>query len=242
MATSFRHNGVGMTAIVWAYAPDGFVIAADGRRMDADTHQVVSDEVQKIYSVKVDEFRLVYAWRGNTYLEMKNGAVIDFKIITDCIVQSMDMTTINAFAEFVERFRDALFPISRFIFEKNLQMYRQDRPIISVVFLSYFRGNPYFSELEILHDGNKILRPEAKSHPAVGKFRIFSGSEIAHKEFGKWDTTSLTLSHLATEAKRYIETCFRYQNVDPDASGIGGHIHIGQLRAQGFAWLISPRI
>lgn len=228
-----------MTAIVWAYGRDGFIIAADGRRIDSDTHRVDSDDVQKIFAVKVGDLRLVYAWHGNVHLEMVDGTVVSFKVITDCIIQSMDMTSITSFAQFVERFRDALFPASVILFQKNVQKYQQDKPIVGVVFLAYFDGQPYFTEMEIYHDGNKILRPEVEIHPASGKFRVFSGSEMAYKEFGECNKASLTLSDFADEAKRYIEICYKYQN--EDAFGIGGHIHIGQLEPQGFTWRLFPK-
>ena len=237
---SFRHNGADMTAIVWAYGLDGFIIAADGRRLDGDTREVACDVVQKIFSVKVDGLRLVYAWKGNAYLEAKKGPDIDFRTITDCIIQGLDIKNISTFAEVVEKFRDALFPISRMIFEQMLGQLPSDKPILGVVFLAYFGGYPYFAEIEIWHDGNQILRPTVECHPATGKFRIFSGSKMAHNEFGQCDTSSCVLSHLAAEAKRYIEICFKYQRVDCDASGIGGHIHMGKLEAQGYTWLIQP--
>jgi hypothetical protein len=173
---------------------------------------------------------------------MVNGTAIDFKIITDCIIQAMDMANILTFAEFVEKFRDALFPVSQFIFGGGLQELPLDKPIISVVFLAYFDGYPYFAEMKVCHDGNKVLRPDATSHPACGTFRIFSGSKLAKDEFGECDQTSLALPHLAAEAKRYIETCFKYQGVEQDATGIGGHIHMGQLESRRFLWLIPPKI
>lgn len=228
-----------MTAIVWAYGPEGFVIAADGRSVE--NGQIVCDKTQKIRSVKINKnFRLVYAWCGNRQVITTEGQKINLKTITDCIIDSLAQETIISFDQWVKRFGDILFPIARMIFEKNIARFQSGRSIAEVLFLSYFNGYPYVAEIAIRHDGVNILRPEIKCSIAPAEFGIFSGSEIAHKEFGGCNENARTLSDFANEAKRYIEICFKYQDVDADAAAIGGHIHIGEFTPNWFRWREQP--
>jgi hypothetical protein len=57
------------TAIVYAWTPDGFVIGADGRRSNLEGAHEIQDDVQKIFSVKRDGLRLVYAWSGSVHFK-----------------------------------------------------------------------------------------------------------------------------------------------------------------------------
>lgn len=81
------------TAIVYAYVGDGFVIGADGRRTDSESGLVVRDDVQKIFSIRRNELRLVYAWSGAvSFAHFKFG----FKDITDSILLDMDFSAPTA--------------------------------------------------------------------------------------------------------------------------------------------------
>jgi hypothetical protein len=62
-----------MTAIASVYTPDGFVIGADGRRVNPDG-RVESDDTRKIFGYSAANIRAVGAWSGSLTFEGRNSA------------------------------------------------------------------------------------------------------------------------------------------------------------------------
>jgi len=66
------------TAIAFLYTPPGFVIAADGRKRDSETHLVISDDAQKIF--EIPGMQVGYALMGTVELspEGSNEITVNF--------------------------------------------------------------------------------------------------------------------------------------------------------------------
>jgi hypothetical protein len=87
--------------------PEGFSIGADGRRRSTDD-AIETEIAQKIYSVKVSEQGLVYAWSGTTLAYRADGIPVDLKVLTDSVLQSINMRSIPSFSDFMNIFADKL--------------------------------------------------------------------------------------------------------------------------------------
>jgi hypothetical protein len=229
-----------MTAIVWTHIPEGFAIGADGRRRDSNSGQVESDKVQKIYSVRVRDLRLVYAWSGTTCIQRLDGVAFDFKFATDSILQSTDVSGVRSFSDFVAGFVDALY--SQLLFHIGIAVRIFDkREIARLLFLTHFRGSPCVAEIFVEHDGTVVLRPSVKCPAVTNRFDIFTGSKKAYEELkSKLDIAPGSLTEAAALVREYIAHCMRYQDVDSDCANIGGHIHTGIFKPTGFSWIDAP--
>ena len=233
------------TAIVSEHIPDGFVIGADGRRIDPVSGLIGGDATQKIFGVNLGmgKLRLVYGWTGATWFEAKNGTtLLDLKDLTDEVLQSLDMSSVSRFSTFVRLFIDRLLlffensPGSPDIF--------QNKEIATVLFVGYFDGEPCKAEIGIIRGQDTIFRPEITNLcvPAPFGYRIFTGSKAAFKVSNLSSGLPSSLQEAATRVRDYIRLCFSHR--DPPLNGenpIGGHIHIGQLTPRGFRWIDPPK-
>jgi hypothetical protein len=236
----FRHNGSQMTAIAWAYISRGFVIGADGRRMDESSGLVASDSVQKVFSVRIPRLRLVYAWSGTTVLKRRDGLELDFTFVTDEILQSVDMAQTSTFWEFVQQFSDCLYAVLLPTIGNVVYKFDKDE-IARLLFLGYFDDKPFTSEIFVRHEGPKLLRPIVEFPFLSTRFDGFSGAKKACEIFGN-QVLPDSLLDAAKLVRKYIELCFIHR--DPPLEGenpIGGHIHIGKFPPEGFSWISQPK-
>jgi hypothetical protein len=237
---SFQDNGRTMsTAIVWAYIPEGFVIAADGRRMDGA--KGYRDNIQKIFSVRAGKLRLVYAWSGATFFETTDKtAVIDMKEITDIILRSIDTSSVVVLSDFLRLFSNALYTILLSPIGAVLKTV-EEKQMPQVLLLGYFQGEPYTAEIFTRRKNSTILRPEIKCRPMTNRIDVFSGSKRVSEEFDRTPRSEPSSLHEARFLiQEYITRCVNYQNVDSECAQIGGHIHTGKLTPKGFSWLDCP--
>jgi hypothetical protein len=228
-----------MTAIAWVYLSEGFVIGADGRRTDVDSGEIVSDAVQKVFSVKIPNFRLVYAWAGSTVFKKEDGTELNLKLLTDGILQSIDTSQTVTFSDFIQKFGDFLYVTLRILLGTSVERCKKDE-IARLVIFGYFKNQPYVGEVFIQHSGPNLLRPEIKCPPVSYRFDVFSGSKKACKMFGQHFLPD-SLSDAAKLVEEYIKLCFVHR--DPPLEGensIGGCIHIGKFTSDKFSWIRSP--
>jgi hypothetical protein len=107
----FRHNDDEMsTAIVSVYTPDGFVIGADGRRINEQSGVVDSETTQKITGFKLKRFKAAYAWSGITTVTLVDGREFDYKIASDCVLNAID-DSVGSFSNLIRRFGDGLYAL-----------------------------------------------------------------------------------------------------------------------------------
>jgi hypothetical protein len=229
------------TAIVSEHIPDGFVVGADGRRKDGDL--IASDTTQKLFGVNMGKLRLAFAWTGNARLEDKNGrTLLDFKYLTDEVLQSVDMTSVNQFSDVIQLFNERLLAIlkgtsgSPDIFPAN--------EVASVLFVAYFYDQPCKAEITVNRGQDTVFTPRitALSVPAPFGYRVFTGSQAAFKLSDLGLGLPSSLQEAATRVRDYIRLCFTHRDPPLDcANPIGGHIHIGQLTPKQFLWIDPPQ-
>jgi hypothetical protein len=232
---SFRHNYPMSTAIVWVYIPEGFAIGADGRRMNGGV--VESDETQKIYSVRVGKTKFVYAWCGTTAFEL-NGSSLGFDEVTDGILLSLDTSRIQSLSDLLTMFTDALHKILLSPIGAVLANVTPDQ-MPQVLFLGYFQGWPFTAEIHTMRQGTTILRPEIKCAPVSVRVDTFAGSKRVCEEFGE-RSEPRNLDEAIDLIREYMTRCVAYQGVDEQCSKIGGLVHTGIFRPNGFTWVDYP--
>jgi hypothetical protein len=229
-----------MTAIAWAYISKGFVIGADGRRTDESSGLVVSDSVQKVFSVRIPKLRLVYAWSGTTVLKRRDGLEFDLKFVTDEILQSIDMARTSAFSEFVQKFSDCLYAVLLSTIGNIVCKFKKDE-IARLLFLGYFDDKPFTSEIFVTHEGSKLLKPIIECPPLSTRFDGFTGSKKACEIFEDQILPD-SLLDASKLVRKYIELCFIHRDSPLEGENpIGGHIHIGQFPPEGFSWISQPK-
>jgi hypothetical protein len=228
------------TAIVYAYIPEGFVIGADGRRTDLESAPpTIYDNTQKIFAMRRDKLRMVYAWSGaTTFAFFEFG----FKEFTDRILLEMDFTSLSSFPEFVSAFCKDLNSFLLSLLGPIRPASLQTQPP-QVLFVAYFEGKPWIAELVVNHTDlmPRIERIECLSNMAAC-FRVFSGSKTAYFKFvpsGQVPSFA-SLGEGSILIRDYIKLCFVHPDKTETINPIGGHIHIGQLKPNGFLWVDSP--
>lgn len=228
-----------MTAIAWEFTPEGFVIGADGRRKIDGV--IVTENAQKIYSVKWQGLRIVYGLSGTVGGVRPDGIAFTLKDLIDCCITSME--SVPTFLDFVQELRKSLYAFLLLYVGKAVHGFETEE-IARILLLSYFNDDPYRGELTIKHDGVIVLNPELYCPPIdteSGQFRVFSGSELAFKKLeSKLGVKPQSLNEASALVREYIEECMKHQGIDSDCANIGGHIHIGELRSTGFRWVSQP--
>src|ERR1700730_9638601 len=76
-----------MSAIVWVYTPEGFVVGADGRRKDLVGH-IGTDSAQKIFFFETSNTRGAFTWNGCTEIST-SSSYFDFKDLTSSILKDI---------------------------------------------------------------------------------------------------------------------------------------------------------
>ena len=228
------------TAIVYAHTPDGFVVAADGRARDAESKQIRSDIIQKIFHTKVGRFSLVYAWSGETTFFRKDGTVLlDLNVATATILQSLISTDINSFCELIQSFSKQ-FTV---LFDDAPASMFSKKEVAKVLFVGYFYDEPcrasiVFNRGAVTGMVPKITKLDA---PMRIKFKVFTGSQEACRFSTLGQSLPLSGQDAASRMREYIRLCFIHRDPPLDCENpIGGHIHIGQLNPSGFSWIDRP--
>ncbi|MGA8221668.1 MAG: hypothetical protein WB780_08435 [Candidatus Acidiferrales bacterium] len=229
-----------MTAIVWQYIPEGFIIGADGRRRESGSGLIETESAQKIYSVKIGDVRLAYAWSGTTIFHRTDEVICDLKHVTDCILQSINPARVTAFSDFLHLFNDGLHVLLLAYIGGAVRTFEKPE-IARLLLIGYFKDEPHAAHIIVRHDGNTVLKPEIKCSFAPVRFDVFSGSKRVYEELiHKIVREPSSLREASELVQDYISACMKYQDVDADCANIGGRIHIGQLTPERFSWLRPP--
>jgi hypothetical protein len=230
------------TAIVYAYLPDGFVIGADGRRTDPATNSVVCDDVQKIFSRQRNGTRITFAWSGATsFAKLGFG----FTEITDSVLLDMDFSALITFSDFLLKFSNDMSAklMSMFASFGSRRPSGWDKQPPQVILLVYFRDEPFVAELVLIPDKLTFDIRKSFCHSDMACcFYVFTGSKAAHDKFNPENQIPAfdSIHQAANQIRDYIRLCFVYPDDPSTINPIGGRIHIGQLKPNGFLWIDSP--
>jgi hypothetical protein len=224
------HNSP-VTAIVAVHTPDGFVIGADGRRMDGPV--VITEQAQKLFSFDAGAFRLVYGWAGTTQMSDNAGRVLyDLISATQEILPAVALQESDNFLSFVDIFCKKL---SKKIPARITNMLKED--IARILFVGYCQDEPCMARIELLYPDSYLTPKIGICMPERYGRNIFSGSEnIFSKGYKQYEPQSS--AEAIDFVWRYIQDCAN--SSAPDCSGIGGHIHIAELTVKKFSWIEPP--
>lgn len=220
-----------MTAIVAVHTPDGFIIGADGRRMDREV--ITTEQAKKLFWFESETIRLVYAWSGTTQTFAKNNEILhDVFAASETILPIAAFSGKDSFASFVDVFCKVLY---KTLPARITNMSREE--LARVLFVGYFQGQPCSAKIELLYS-NSFLTPDVEIHiPAQFYRSIFSGAEsVFLKSYANCEPQSS--AEAIDFVRNYIQDCV--DSPAPDCIGIGGHIHIAELTPERFSWVVSP--
>jgi hypothetical protein len=179
----YSENGIDshpMTAIIGAYTRDGFVVAADGRRLNP-TGQKITDEAQKIYMDSHPDFMFAVAWAGVRRLGTPSCGEFDFADETKRAIQQLQTSSYGSLDAFI---RDVLFCVYANLMGciGGIRVYppktpAEDGEIARCLFSGYFKGFPYFAACAFRHKNGDLIYPQIDflSKLNASEIVIFSG-------------------------------------------------------------------
>jgi hypothetical protein len=151
------------TAIFRTYTREGFVIAADGRRRTADGIRIVSDEVQKIFSIDEPSRSLAYAMAGAVYIPNEKGqAAFDFATEAKKAAKTLATSGAGDLTRYAEKFsrlvnnsllsaknsgRIAQYPTTPAVGLDN----GPGGTIVHLFFIGYYAGAPSWTDVRFFH-------------------------------------------------------------------------------------------
>ena len=233
-----------MTVIVYAFIPDsGFMLAADGRRRDGITKEIVSDCAQKIYSATHADCALAFAWCSSTVLGTPLGS-FDFAKQTIAFLRDKAEIRYDSWCEFVGGLVTGLYG-SLILCARGTQIYpigsQNEQVIAGVILLGYFHGHACQAVVKFWHENGTLRKPliqelrVLEDKPYFDERRPEIGSLTAESFFKEKVTACPdTLPDAIKTAEMYIKAC---AEKSPD---YGGRTHIATQTKEGFEWKISP--
>jgi len=221
-----------MTAIVVVHTADGFVIGADGRRFDSVTGTFKTDNAKKVFLIESEKIRLANAWTASTQASDTNGLVYDLLAASEEMLPLVVKSDSHNFASFISAFCSAL---ATKLPRQMTNMPKEE--LARGVFAGYFQGQPFSAHIQVLYPLTFLMVLPEVHFPVQYHKAIFSGAEsIFSSKYADWNPQS------GTEASKFVEEYIRdcSDSSNPDCAGIGGHIHIAELKPKQWQWIIAP--
>ena len=248
------------TAIARFYTPEGFVIAADGRKRDAETHSIVNDNTQKIFGLS--GMQIGYALMGIIELSPEGSKEISFDFCNEIAKSAQDLTGRKSKNLFGYATRLSK-PINRRLADARRsgmispypvqpsKIAERGHTIVRLYLDGYYQGIPSRVNVRFFHENQKLSEPEIMFHslnlnglltlgPAI-VLGLFNNNDERfaryHRYRKNWDGT---LSGAVEECKNYILAFSSPEALEADqegSSGVGGHTHVATITlASGFKW------
>jgi hypothetical protein len=231
-----------MTVLVAASSPEGFAIAADGRRISANG-DYFSDNAQKIWhAVRPGEFALAYGWCGNTRLESGLGT-FDFPTVSQEVLGEISEAVNGAQPDtvFREFARKVYLRLKYFLegIDPSLSTVKVPETIAQVLFVGYVGQNPMQVIGTFSHRDGQAQVPCLSSYDsAENDFLLLSGSATLFERFEGPEITTLRVA--IETVRKYAQDCVDQRCTIADCSAFGGHIHVGSVTTEGFSWVVLP--
>ena len=231
-----------MSAIIWVYTPEGFVVGADGRRKDL-TGQIGSDSAQKIFFFETSNTRGAFTWNGCTEIST-SSSTFDFKDVTLSILRDIKAerfeTLSGVITEIALRLLD---PLLNWIQSSGGRLeYPDNEEWASVQMYGYVDGSPDMARAVFPFKGGEPRTPglDVSCKRLDGTLAVSSGNKIAHQEMvaiGRMQRCN-NLVDAKQLVQDYIELC--EMSPADTSNNIGGHIHIAAVAPGESIWLILP--
>jgi len=243
-----------MSATVFVYTREGFVISADGRCTSFDG-TIFSDEQVKIFAASAPRLTSAYALTGQI-----GSAFHDLTIRAQELTTALSGRAIsggyeyaNALARGLQRYlgeciRDGVLDASFLGIRPRLDGFAR------LVMVGYYDKEPFFCTINLTRsqEGKILLRPV--SHPVIPGTAALEGSDriltlIKARDPRVWDRTTMDKipEDTLTRGVRFTEAVIAAQcnqvanTLDPErCSRIGGHIHTASVAPSGFSWISPP--
>jgi hypothetical protein len=243
------------TAIIRIYTHDGFVIAADGRRLNGRTGAIVGEHESKI-SRLLHPFGVVCcSFAGAVQLTHKgtNSVGLDFSLETAKMAEAITRERPKSLYHYADRLAAGLCE-ARDGFESN-PLNSGDRASTTYLFLDgFFAGHPKRAKIEIPNGTPRKGKEVFPQELIPGRVEGYGSPHVMRVLFGKNETGKLAsyrqkchTGHTMTLSEA-VEVAFNVvkAHCDPEAllidpevcAAIGGHIHISTITPQnGFEWV-----
>jgi hypothetical protein len=226
---------------------EGFVIGSDGRKIDS-AHTVVSDEVQKVFSVARSHVCLAYGLASAAELGQKGAIVFDYVSETAEALARVAEHPPDAWWRFLMLVNDDLAAAAN-------RVARPQNIVPCETFLyigGYFGGQLMTGMLHFRHhqEGTKgTPYPDFPGSPArtFGSEKIFTAIRKKDSRLAKYHEPVREDVRTLKDAARRIQNDV-LAHFDPEARKIdgseywpyGGRIQIGSVtRASGFQWVMG---
>jgi hypothetical protein len=231
-----------MTAIASIYTPEGFVIGADGRRLNPDK-TLGDDDSEKIFFLTARNVHAVGAWCGAVKFADKKSQ-LQLKAQTLEIAASISNREFTTLIEYTKN-------IAGFLHDRFLRWLNQSDAIIDpnivelahMRLLGYVARSPEVTSIHLSAEDGVVKLPGIghEIDPLSRQLNVFSGKQSVHDSMctsGEIDLCS-SLADGEKLIRTYIERC-AYVPVEA-GNDIGGHIHIAAVTPEGACWLIPPK-
>jgi hypothetical protein len=172
-----------MTVIACAYTPEGFVVGADGLRVDATTHQDITHTAQKIFPVRHSDFYGIHAWAGATWLFSLGSGPFVAAEEAQSAINELSERPITSLATYVadigSLIYDRLVAYNRGTKLLNPNVVSKNNEIFCGMFVGYLRGHAWMIQISFPHENGVLLPPVLnKICEAPNEFCMFSASKL----------------------------------------------------------------
>jgi len=231
-----------MTVLLAASSPEGFAIAADGRRVSIKG-EYMNDNAQKIWpAVSPGKFAIAYGWCGNTRLE-GDTVCLDFPTVSRFVFSEIskgqsDAPMTNLLQNFVGGIHRRLRCFLEGI-DPALSSVTLPETIAQVLLAGYIGSNPIQMIGTFSHRDGKVQSVDLRSYdPVANDFLLLSGSATLFRAFQGPGNTSLQIA--TSNAGRYAQDCVDNRDTVSDCASFGGYVHVANVTKDGFSWVIPP--
>jgi len=243
-----------MTTIIRSYTPQGFVIAADGRKCDSENPSRVIDTTQKIIGIEGETRQLGCSFAGVVELtrDQSEETALDFRTEARAAANGLSQQRFDDLFQYAIAFAS---PINRTLaeikssgeitnYESLSPGFVQRGEAIALLWLDgYYHGVPSRVAIRFRHDNQELLEPEIVNEPFVlGTRWVLGPSRIPARRVLDLSPGRCLADEVAA-CRNYISACSDSESIkiEPACLGIGGHIHIATITlADGFKWAIPP--
>jgi hypothetical protein len=250
---------------MWAYSSEGFVIAADGLRVNSDDRNRFTLKAKKIYDLSGGQNHIACALSGAVQYTADHSEAIVFDLNNETMVAASSLRekrcrnlvgyAVRLSREINERFRIAASDGLITDFEGTESEESPDTKEIAKLFLAgFYHGAPEFVVVGFRHKAQQLQEPEIlHQRMAPGDLGflgpkelyrlLFQTDDSRFSAYRAYDARLVTMTEQCKICGNYIRACCDPEAVKIDAgsASIGGHIHIATVhRDVGFTWAISP--
>jgi hypothetical protein len=243
------------TAIARIYTPEGFVIAADGRKLNRQSGEIASDEEQKVFRLCHHAGDMSCAIAGVAQFAREHG-LFDFGVAAGRAARAIEKRQVTNRYEYSDLLAREICRALE-VFSPAL-LCSGTEPATSLFLDGFFGGRPMRSKIELTYRIDGIDAQVSPEELVPGKTKGY-GSEII------WAMLFATMPHDHLSSYRQVcqmakptgvaqatrvalnviraHCCPEAMLIDPErCAAVGGHIHIATVtQSDGFKWARRPR-